>query len=249
MINRAIVISKGFSMPLRLHYFQHVPFEGLGSIADWCRGRQIPVSATRFYAGDTVPGIDAYDFLVVMGGPMSVNDKLQYPWLDEERRHIAAAVDGGKTVLGICLGAQLIADAAGAAVYPNEQKEIGWFPVTRAAAAPPDGPLAGILPVRVLAFHWHGETFDLPAGAIHLASSPACAHQAFALNDRVIGLQFHLETTRDSATALIGNCGTDITDDPFVQSASEMLADENRFADINRTMARLLDRLNQRFLQ
>ncbi|MFH1982888.1 MAG: amidotransferase [Pseudomonadota bacterium] len=230
-------------MTVRLHYFQHVPFEGLGSIADWCRERAIPVTVTRFYAGDPVPEPAAYDFLVVMGGPMSVNDGLQYAWLDAEINHITAAVKQGKTVLGICLGAQLIAAAAGARVYPNRQKEIGWFPVVRTTSATASGPLAGILPAEVLAFHWHGETFDLPEGAAHLARSAACEHQAFALGQRVIGLQFHLETTRASATALLNHCGADITDAPAIQEPSEILSDETRFADINRVMVHLLDRL------
>lgn len=230
-------------MSLRLHYFQHVPFEGLGSIADWCASRRIAVTATRFFAGDAMPAPDAYDFLVVMGGPMSVNDEIQFPWLTQEKAHIAAAVADGKIILGICLGAQLIAAAAGAAVYPNRQKEIGWFPVNRSAAAPTAGPLADILPPQVLAFHWHGETFDLPAGAVHLARSTACEHQAFALGARVIGLQFHLETTRASATALLEHCVADITNGPAIQTPSEMLSDDGRFAAINRVMVSVLDAL------
>ena len=232
-------------MPLRLHYFQHVPFEGLGSIDDWCRERRIPVTRTRLFAGDTLPATEDYDVLVVMGGPMSVNDEIQFPWLTEEKRHIAAAVDAGKRVLGICLGAQIIAAAGGAAVTPNPQKEIGWFPVVRMDAEPVMPLPADLLPPEVLAFHWHGETFDLPDGAAHLARSRACEHQAFAIGSRVIGLQFHLETTRDSAMALIENCTADLTDAPFVQTPEEMLADNARFAAINRVMAGLMDALTR----
>jgi GMP synthase-like glutamine amidotransferase len=230
-------------MKLRLHYFQHVPFEGLGSIDDWCRENRVAVTRTRLFAGDTLPATDTYDILVVMGGPMSVNDEIQYPWLAEEKRHVAAAVDAGKRVLGICLGAQLIAAAAGAAVTPNPQKEIGWFPVVRTVADPSIAPLTDLLPSEVLAFHWHGETFDLPHGATHLARSRACENQAFALGSRVIGLQCHLETTRDSAMALIDNCAADLTDGPFVQAPEEMLADPARFAAINAVMAGLMDTL------
>lgn len=232
-------------MPLRLHYLQHVPFEGLGSIDDWCRERRIPVTRTRLFTGETLPATDNYDMLVIMGGPMSVNDEIQYPWLTEEKRHIAAAVDAGKRVLGICLGAQLIAAAAGAAVTPNPQKEIGWFPVVRTDTKPSLVHPAELLPPEVLAFHWHGETFDLPDGAAHLARSRACEHQAFAMGSRVIGLQFHLETTRDSAMALIDNCPEDLTDAPFVQTPAEMLADDERFAAINRVMAGLMNMLTR----
>ncbi|MCK7557005.1 type 1 glutamine amidotransferase [Chitinophaga sedimenti] len=114
---------------MNIHYFQHVPFEGLGCIADWIDRKGHQVSVTRWYAGDAPPPHDQTDWLIIMGGPMGVYDAAQYPWLETEKAYIREAIQQGKRVLGICLGAQLIAAALGAKVYPNREKEIGWFPV------------------------------------------------------------------------------------------------------------------------
>ena len=229
---------------MHVHYLQHVPFEGPGSIAAWAQARNHRISATRLYTGDHPPPLDTIDWLVIMGGPMSVYDEAAHPWLVDEKRYVARAIETGKTVLGICLGAQLIADVAGARVYRNAQKEIGWFPVEKTAAA--RASVLGVaLPEVVEAFHWHGETFDLPAGAAHLARSAACEHQAFACAERVVGLQFHLETTRAAAEELIRNCADELAGGPFVQSAAAMLADDRRFLKINSFMVRVLDGLAQ----
>jgi GMP synthase (glutamine-hydrolysing) len=224
---------------MKVHYLQHVPFEGIGSIAAWLTTRGAQVSATRFYESAQLPHPDDFDWLIVMGGPMSVNDEQHYPWLVPEKRLIREAIAGHKVVLGICLGAQLIANALGARVYPNADPEIGWLPIERVAAAGAH-PCAGLFPPRCEVFHWHGETFDLPPGAVHLAQSTACANQAFLLGQRVLGLQFHLETTTASVQALIDNCGDELTSGRYVQSAQEMLATAERCAPINRLMADIL---------
>ena len=116
---------------------------------------------------------------------MSVNDEAQLPWLRDEKVFIASAIDQNKGVLGICLGAQLIANALGARVYPNTVKEIGWFPVF----AEPAQPGTFVFPKSTQAFHWHEETFDLPAGAVHLARSAVCRNQAFQFGTRAVGLR------------------------------------------------------------
>ena len=241
---------------MRLHSFLHVPFEGLGSIADWAAGGGHAVTSTRWFAGDAAPAVASFDWLVVMGGPMGVYDEREYPWLVEEKRAVGAAVEAGKRVLGICLGAQLIATVCGASVHRNPYKEIGWFPIeltpgaattaagrALATVAPPVQPPAPSLqaPSPSPVFHWHGDTFDLPPGAIHVACSAACAHQAFSVDDRVVGLQFHLETTPASAAELIRNCPADLAPGPYVQSAEAMLTDPARFARINAAMHTLLD--------
>mgnify|MGYP000849044073 CR=1 FL=1 len=179
---------------MRIHALQHVPFEPPGSIEAWARHAGHALAITHLYRGDPLPAVEEPDLLVVLGGPMSVHDEARYPWLIDEKRFIERAIAAGRRVLGICLGAQLIAQVLGARVYANDEKEIGWFAVEATAAARTAAVFEGF-PPRLLAFHWHGETFDIPAGAVHAARSAACAHQAFAFGDRVVGLQFHLETT------------------------------------------------------
>jgi GMP synthase-like glutamine amidotransferase len=227
---------------MHFHILQHVPFEGPGSILSWLETRRADVTYTRFHEAPALPSGAEFDALVIMGGPMSVNDETALLWLVDEKRFVAEAVRAGKPVLGICLGAQLIASALGARVYPAPQKEIGWFPVNRVGQAP-----GGFLfPERVTVFHWHGETFDLPQGAVRLAGSEACANQAFQLGPRTIGLQFHLETTPASADAIISGCRDELVPSKFVQSESELRqAPASAYWVINDLMGRLLDYLTR----
>ncbi len=173
--------------------FRHVPFEHLGLIAPALAQAGLSFEYVDLPAAPEVPAdVAAARGVIVMGGPMSANDG--FPWLRRELDLIAAAIEAGKPVLGVCLGAQLIAKALGAAVYRNAVKEIGWEPVHWTAAAEADRLLAGLRQPEMV-FHWHGETFDLPGGAEHLAWTQACRNQAFRWGDRVWGLQFHLEVT------------------------------------------------------
>ncbi len=235
-------LEEGQLMGLKVHWFQHAPFEGLGSIAEWLARKAAQVSSTRFFERAVFPSLDDLDLLIVMGGPMSVNEENAHPWLKEEKELIAEAIGRGSAVLGICLGAQLIAAALGARVRRNDFTEIGWFPV-EATGGTAAGGLDGILPRRLEAFHWHGETFDLPQGARHLARSEACSNQAFAFADRVLGLQFHLETTRASALALVESCRADLAPGPFVQAEDLVLGTPDQFRRIKAAMGSVLDRL------
>lgn len=225
---------------MKIHWLQHVAFEGLGSIAGWAAANRCPVTGSRMFVGDILPPITAFDLLVIMGGPMSVNDEVQHPWLVDEKRFIKQVMQAGKMVLGICLGAQLIASSVGAPVRPNRQKEIGWFPVEKTGAAKQVA-VGSALADRVDVFHWHGETFELPTGAVHLARSKGCKHQAFALGRRIIGLQYHLETTPESASALVDHCGHELANAPYVQTESVIKSQPIRFKTLNREMDRLLD--------
>jgi len=116
---------------MNLHYLQHVSFEGLGTIQSWADRNAHSVSVTRFYENEHLPSPECVDMLVIMGGPMGIYDYTEYPWLHEEKEFIRQAIAAGKPVLGVCLGAQLIADVCGARVFPGKQKEIGWFPLKR----------------------------------------------------------------------------------------------------------------------
>jgi GMP synthase-like glutamine amidotransferase len=153
-----------------------------------------------------------------MGGPMGVYDDAQYPWLAAEKEHIRAAIDAGKAVLGICLGAQLIAASLGAEVLPHTHKEIGWFPVSMTAAGVAHPLFAGINPAMTV-FHWHGDRFDIPAGAQHLMSSTGCDNQAFAYGEKVLALQFHLEMDVAAVEGLIGACGRELKQGAWIQNA------------------------------
>ncbi len=228
---------------MRIQVLQHVPFEGPAAIADWAKRRGHALAVSRLDTDDALPALADFDRLVVMGGPMGVGDTEAHPWLSTERAFIAAAIAAGKSVVGVCLGAQLIAAALGARVYRNTHQEIGWLPVrlTRHAQALD---LCDGLPAEQTVFHWHGDTFDLPPGAVHLATSAACVNQAFLFEGRVLGLQFHLEGTPASVAAICEHCADDIVPSRWVQTAAEMRAtDPERFIGVGQTLELLLDRL------
>lgn len=199
--------------------YQHVPFEGPGIIAEWAQARDRELQVVHSYRGDSVtPGADAA-FLVVMGGPMSVNDTAEHPWIEPELDIIRQRIATDLPTLGVCLGAQLIAKACGSEIYKAEENEIGWYPVQRVTA---EG-LGQYLPEQFTPLHWHGETFDLPSQAVHLAQTDACPQQAFQVGRHVLGMQYHIEATYESVTALIEHCGHEIGDGPFEMPADEIL--------------------------
>jgi GMP synthase (glutamine-hydrolysing) len=227
---------------MKLHFLQHVPFEDIAHIQNWADRRSITVSKTALYSGDQFPFIDDFDVLVVMGGPMNIYQHRQFPWLTPEKLFIEKAISASKPVLGICLGAQLIADVAGAKVYPNKHKEIGFFDIERTTQ---DGnsDLFKSISENFCAFHWHGETFDLPAGTTALAQSEICKNQAFQLGDRVLGLQFHLESTPASIGKLMRNCGDELIDAPYIQSAEKMQTMVDKTLSINPLMDTIMENL------
>lgn len=197
---------------LNVVILQHVSFEGPAAIASWFAARGHRAVTNRRWLGDELPDTADVDVLVVMGGPMSANDTDRYRWLEPEIRFIRNSIDSGVPVLGICLGAQLIARALGAAVRRSQEKEIGWWPVEFDVrdATPQWSGFLRTLPARATVMHWHGETFGLPAGAERIASSPVCANQGFVLGPRVAALQFHLESTEASIVNLTRMSGDDI---------------------------------------
>src|SRR2546428_383274 len=180
---------------MRALVLQHVAIEGPGTLAPYLEARGWTLETVALYAG-ACPPEDArgYQAVIVMGGPMGVYDEAEYPFLRDEQHFLRRAMAQEVPLLGICLGSQLLAKALGARVYRNAQKEIGWYTVDLTPAGAADPLFAG-LPLSLPVFQWHGDAFDLPAGARPLASSPLCAHQAFRYGDRVYGLLFHLELT------------------------------------------------------
>jgi GMP synthase (glutamine-hydrolysing) len=181
------------TMMKRIVVLQHVPHEELGTLNFLLRTAGFAVDTVNFWCETGAhPTLENYQGLIVLGGPMGVYEADKYPHLATEKELIECAVKKNLPVLGICLGAQLIANALGATVYPNGIKEIGWYDLAPTADGKND-PLFHHLSATEKVFQWHGDTFDLPNGAVHLASSPLCTNQAFRYGRNVYALQFHLE--------------------------------------------------------
>ena len=178
--------------------FCHVPHEGLGTIEPFLKHLAVDIEYCDLFRSDTVPSDPStYDFIISMGGPINVDETEKFPFLKSERTFISDAIHAGKPVLGICLGAQLIARALGAKVYPGTQKEIGWYPIRLSEAGKTDSAFANIGASEPVVFQWHGDTFDLPKGAALLASSAVYSNQAFKFKTSVYAFQFHIEITRE----------------------------------------------------
>ena len=229
---------------LRIHFFQHVPFEGLGSINEWAALSGHSLSSTRFYEGSIMPQLSGFDFLIIMGGPMNVYDEKQYPWLADEKIFIRNAIEAGKIVLGICLGSQLVSAALGARVYQNKDKEIGWYDIELSCFAKYDK-LFFDLEEKFTVFHWHGDTFELPLKAIHLAYSRGCNNQAYIYNDKVVALQFHIEPTLDSLKEMIEFGRNELIPGKYVQTEKEILAGQHLIESNKKILFTLLDRLTE----
>ncbi len=231
---------------MRLHYLQHVPFEDLANIEVWAKERNYQISRTRFFEDKRLPQMRSFDWLIIMGGPMNIYEEEKYPWLAKEKKFIEKAIVNKKIVLGVCLGAQLIADIIGGKVYKNNCKEIGWFPVSLTEEAKKSS-VFNALPDRFIPFHWHGDTFNLPSGSKRIAQSEGCANQAFEYDGRVIGLQFHLESSIESINRLIQNCGDELVEGKYIQKPDEMLSQHKNLQEINRIMNMLLDNIEREY--
>ena len=226
---------------IRMAVLQHVEFEGPAAIADWAAARGVPVRVCRLGRNAILPSIDDLDMLTVMGGPMSANDQAQFDWLGPQIALVREAIAADKTVFGVCLGAQMIAKALGARVYPGSAKEIGWFPVERTSAHP----LFDDLPDSFTPLHWHGETFDLPHGAKLLAKSKITLNQAFAVGQRVLGVQFHMEPTEDSVRMLVKAAAREIGCGTFEQQPGIILSNLGQCAGLRPLLETVLDRLTR----
>src|SRR6516165_9849210 len=224
---------------MRMAVLQHVEFEGPAAVADWAVARGFPLRLFHLHRDPTLPSLADFDMLTVMGGPMSANDEAKLGWLDPEIALVREAIAADKTVLGICLGAQIIAKALGARVYPESAKEMGWFPVRRTDSHP----LFDGLPDSFTPLHWHGETFDLPHEAKLLAKSKITKTQAFAVGQRVLGLQFHMEATKDSVRMLVKAAAREIGCGTFEQQPGIILANLSQCARLRPLLETVLDRL------
>ena len=229
---------------LHIHYLQHVPYEDPGCILNWIKNHGHQVTSTKFYQNDSLPYPDQIDWLIIMGGPMGIYDEDDFPWLKAEKQFIKELIDQNKTVLGICLGSQLIAAALGAKIYPNKFKEVGWFPISLSEQGKKSELFTGFESTFEV-FHWHGDTFDLPKNATHLASSSVCKNQAFLINNKVLGLQFHFEVTADSLNNMVENGKNELQPAEYIQLAHKILHQTEFIDSNNQKMYRILDELGK----
>lgn len=226
---------------MRVRILQHVPFEGPASIARWAEARGVTLETTHLYRNDALSDPAAFDALIVLGGPMGVHDEAEYPWMGPEKTLLRRTLEADRPVLGVCLGAQFLADVMGAAVHGAPHREIGWYPVsfTDEALALPG---FADFPSELEVMHWHGDTFEVPQGCVPVGASAGCANQGFVHSRRPIaGFQFHMEWDRETAAALTENCVDDLAPGPFTQSTDAILVSEDRFEAMNAWMFRFLD--------
>ncbi|CAD9196354.1 MAG: type 1 glutamine amidotransferase [Acinetobacter bohemicus] len=195
---------------LKVHYFQHIAGEGFGSCYQFLKQHNAKISATEFFALpvdrsleiEALPQVEDVDLLIIMGGEMSVNDEVNFPWLKIEKRWLRRYLSMGKPAIGLCLGGQLIANALGAAVSRSEKQELGWTGVRKVNYVPAE---CFELPAEFNVMQWHSETFEIPKGAIHLAENDVCRNQMYQIGKNVLGFQFHPEITPETLNLFLEN--------------------------------------------
>jgi GMP synthase (glutamine-hydrolysing) len=225
---------------MKIHCLTHVPFEDAANIGTWAERRGHPLTYTHLYQHDLLPAIESFDMVAIMGGSMNIYEHEAYPWLAQEKKFIRRAIDAGKKVIGVCLGGQLITDVLGGQVRPNSYKEIGWHPIKLTSRAAKSVAFSA-LPPTMTVFHWHGDTFSIPPGAIHLASSTVCTDQAFQYGDHVMALQFHLEYSQESIEKMLGNCSDELIDSPYIQTAEQIRSGYDNIPQNTEWLYTLLD--------
>jgi GMP synthase-like glutamine amidotransferase len=230
---------------MKIHCIQHVKFETPGTITEWIERKNHFLSTTHLYENESFPATDTFDLLIVMGGPMNIYEYEKYPWLREEKAFLEKTIAAEKAVLGICLGAQLLANVLKAKVFKNNYKEIGWFPVSAIKEEKSEIYILEGIPDEFTAFHWHGDTFNLPEGARWIFKSKACKNQGFIYEDRIMGLQFHLEMSEKTIRNVIENCKDEITEGEYIQSKDEMLDRKDILTESKKLMFRLMDNLEK----
>ncbi len=225
---------------MNIHILQHAEWETIGQLGNWFSKKGISYSITHLYKGESLPK-GKIDFLIVMGGPMSIFDDEKLTWLKEERKFIKQTIDSDAKVLGICLGSQFIADALGAKVFPGKEKEIGFFNIKKVNSHS----ITSKLPNKFEVFHWHGDTFETPENALNLFSSSPTKNQGFIYDDRVIALQFHLEVGTKEIKGFVKNGEEELSPSEYVQSKNEILNQNFNFDKPNSYLFYILDYLFQ----
>lgn len=227
---------------MKIHCLQHLKNETLGNIGTWVSQKGHRLTKTLLYKKPVFPEPEKFDMLLIMGGTMSVYQEEEFPWIRPEKEFVKKAIDMGKPVLGSCFGAQLIAEVLGGKVTRNRFKEIGWHRVKALAGENTNNEEeiiselpSGLFP-EFTAFMWHGDTFEIPAGAVRLFESEACQNQGFIYGENVLGLQFHPEADRQWIEKLIEDSGHELVEGKYIQSKEQILIDEH-FLENSRNIA------------
>lgn len=228
---------------MKIHCIRHEPFEGLACIEDWIKSNKHELTCTYTYLEQKFPSECIFDLLIIMGGTASIYDSLQELWYLEEKKFLEKCIKQRIKILGICLGSQILASILGSSVYKGRASEIGWFPVKFRKEKNRD---MDFLPDEITSFHWHGDTFDLPEGALHLASSEATPNQAFIYNGHIYALQFHLEMTPDGLKKIIRAAGTELSETAeYIQTTDEILSRWDLIEENNQLLFNLLDYISK----
>ena len=224
---------------MHIHYLKHVPFEGLGSIENLLVENGCDITRTCMYQDQSLPSIHEIDALFIMGGPMGVYDDDEYPWLTLEKEFIESVLQLNIPILGVCLGAQLLASVLGAKVENNTFEEIGWYPVKRTKGLVDDR--VNNLPIDFDALHWHGDTFEIPDGGSNFIVSDGCANQAFVYGENVLGMQFHLEMLPSNVEAIYQECGKPDKTGRYIQTLQEMLEPSEKYQQATKTLKQVIE--------
>ena len=206
---------------MNTHCLTHVSFEDAANIGESAKLREHSLRYTHLYRNEPLPTIESFDMLAIMGGPMNIYEYDLYPWLAAEKEFIRNAIDANKKVIGVCLGAQLIADVLSGTITANAHKEIGWHLIERTEQADQLKSFSA-MPKKMTVFHWHGDTFTIPHNAIRIAHSEACENQAFQYGNNVLALQFHMEYLQESIEKMLTHCGNELVKTPYIQTAEQI---------------------------
>jgi GMP synthase-like glutamine amidotransferase len=226
---------------MRIHCIRHEPFEGLGEILTWIQLHNHQLSYTHIYLNEYFPPVDGFDLLIIMGGTASVYEQDKFPWLIKEKQFIQKAIEQGKKILGICLGAQLLADALDGRVYRGIYKEIGWLPVVFNLKGLPQ---LDYFPPVMEVFHWHGDTFDIPHGATLIGSTIGIENQGFVFGNNIIALQFHCEMNLEQLQMIINAAGAELLNEgKYIQTEKQIFEKVNLLQANTRLMFDILDHL------
>jgi GMP synthase-like glutamine amidotransferase len=210
----------------------------------WLKKRGHKVTKTLLYKKNVFPSVNDFDWLIIMGGPMNVYEYDKYPWLAEEKQFIKKSIRSGKTILGVCLGGQLLSDCLGGRVTRNKYIETGFFPVELTGAGKKSVLFSGVKN-KFTAMHLHGDTFSIPPGAKHTAKSSGCKNQAFEYKGRVFGIQFHFEYSSGHMKEFFKDPGNSTAPGRYVQSADTIIKSGSGYREIKAVMETVLSNIER----